>query len=127
MAQVAALSITPQQRESSSMDPHVTTSRNPGNGAPSYANVTRSLDRLAQEWRNEPPNEAGGHSSHDLRSPETMVQISPSNAVARRALTLHGMAAETAKVTEPCRTEVRFRAPVHLLILFEEGARWEGH
>jgi AraC family transcriptional regulator len=41
-------------------------------------------------------------------------------------LTWHGMAAETAKVREPCRIEVRFHAPVHLLILFEEGARGDG-
>jgi AraC family transcriptional regulator len=36
------------------------------------------------------------------------------------------MAAETAKATETCRVEVRFQAPVHLLILFEEGARRDG-
>jgi len=36
------------------------------------------------------------------------------------------MAAETVKFKEPRRVEVRFRAPVHLLILFEEGARKDG-
>jgi hypothetical protein len=36
------------------------------------------------------------------------------------------MAAETAKATEPCKIEVRFHAPVHLLALFEEGERSNG-
>jgi len=36
------------------------------------------------------------------------------------------MAAETARTTEPRRIEVRFRASVHLLVLFEEGVRREG-
>jgi AraC family transcriptional regulator len=112
------------------MDLHVITSRNSGNGgAPSYATVSRSLGRLAHEWRNQPPSDDGRHSSYDrtdLGSPEAMVQISPSKAVARRVLTWHGMAAETAKAREPCRTEIRFHAPVHLLILFAEGARRDG-
>jgi AraC family transcriptional regulator len=107
------------------MDPHVTISRNPGGPSP-FATVS---GRLAHEWRDEPTNDGGRHPSYgrtDLGSPEAMVQISPSDAVARRALTWCGMAAETAKATEPCKIEVRFHAPVHLLILFEEGARREG-
>jgi AraC family transcriptional regulator len=112
------------------MDPHVTTWRNPSiRGAPPYTTVSRSLGRLAQDWRNEPPNDAGHRPSYDrtdLRSSKAMVQISPSDAVARRALIWRGMAAETAKATKPCRIEVRFHAPVHLLILFEEGARRDG-
>jgi AraC family transcriptional regulator len=36
------------------------------------------------------------------------------------------MAVETAEVTQPCRIEVRFCAPVHLLVLFEEGVRRKG-
>jgi hypothetical protein len=54
------------------------------------------------------------------------VEISPSDAVVSHALTWRGMGAETVKATEPCRVEVRFRAPVHLLILFEEGAPKDG-
>jgi AraC family transcriptional regulator len=85
--------------------------------------------RVAYEWRDEPTNDGRRHPSYDrtkLRSPDAMVQISPSHAVARRALTWGGMAAETTKVTEPCKIEVRFRAPVHLLALFEEGTRSDG-
>jgi AraC family transcriptional regulator len=55
-----------------------------------------------------------------------LVKISPSGAVARRALSWPGMAVETARAMELRRIEVRFRAPFHLLVLFEEGVRWEG-
>jgi AraC family transcriptional regulator len=111
------------------MDLHAITSRNPGSGATPYPTASRSLGRLAHKWRDEPANDDRRHpffDRTDLRSPEAMVQISPSDAVARRALTWRGMAAETVKATEACRIEVRFHAPVHLLILFEEGARRDG-
>jgi AraC family transcriptional regulator len=36
------------------------------------------------------------------------------------------MAAETAYTTEHRKIETRFRAPAHLLVLFEEGARTSG-
>jgi AraC family transcriptional regulator len=111
------------------MDPHPTTSRDSGNcSASAGAAVSRSLSRLTHEWRDEPMGD-GGHLSHDrsdFEFPRIMVEISPSDAVVRHALTWRGMAAETVKATEPCRVEVRFRAPVHLLILFEEGARKDG-
>jgi hypothetical protein len=61
-----------------------------------------------------------------FRAPDTLVKISPSDALARRALSWPGMAVETAEVTQPCRIEVRFCAPVHLLVLFEEGVRRKG-
>jgi hypothetical protein len=68
------------------MDPHVTISRNPENcGASASAAVSRSLGRLAQEWRDETTNDGRRHPSYDrtnLRSPEAVVQISPSHAVA---------------------------------------------
>jgi AraC family transcriptional regulator len=112
------------------MHPRITNSHNPGNGgALPYASVSSSLGRLAHEWRDEPTDDGGRHPSDDrtaLRSPEAMVQISPSHAVARRALAWRGMAAETAKATEPHKIEVRFHAPLHLLALFEEGARSDG-
>jgi hypothetical protein len=112
------------------MDSHITTSRHPGNwGASTRAAVSRSLGRLAHEWHDEPTADGGRHPSYDqtdLGPPEAMVQISPSHAVARRTLTWRGMAAETTKVTESCKIEVRFQAPVHLLALFEEGARSDG-
>jgi AraC family transcriptional regulator len=111
------------------MDPHVTTSRDPGNcGGSACAAVSGSLSRLAHEWRDAGTSDARHptYDRSDCRSSKAAVEISPSDAVVRRGLAWRGMAAETAKATESCRIEVRFRAPVHLLILFEEGARRVG-
>jgi AraC family transcriptional regulator len=36
------------------------------------------------------------------------------------------MAVETVATVKPCRIEVRFHVPVHLLVLFEDGVRKEG-
>jgi AraC family transcriptional regulator len=107
------------------MDAHPITSRYSGNCfASAGAAVSRSLGRLTHEWRE--PMSDGGHDRSDFEFPGTTVEISPPDAVVRHALTWRGMVAETVKATEPCRVEVRFRAPVHLLILFEEGVRKDG-
>jgi AraC family transcriptional regulator len=52
--------------------------------------------------------------------------ISPAGSATRRRVSWRGMAAETIRVTRPGRLEMRFRAPVHLLILLETGSRSEG-
>jgi AraC family transcriptional regulator len=109
------------------MDAHATNvaSRNPSNRGPRpCVAASPSRGRLLGPWRDERTN-TGRHLS-DGRAPDTLVNISPSDAVARRALSWPGMAAETARATELRRIEVRFRAPVHLLVLFEEGVRREG-
>jgi AraC family transcriptional regulator len=54
------------------------------------------------------------------------VEISPSEAVNRRVVAWNGMAAESVGVTQHGRIETRFRAPVHLLALFEAGERSDG-
>jgi AraC family transcriptional regulator len=54
------------------------------------------------------------------------VSIFPSAGVMRRRTGWRGMAAETVAVREHGRVEFRFRAPVHLLVLLEVGARSEG-
>ena len=84
----------------------------------------RILDPCRDERRN-----TGRHLSYgrtDFPSLDRLVKISPSDAVARRVLSWPGMAAETAIATQPYQIEVRFCAPVHLLVLFEEGVRREG-
>jgi AraC family transcriptional regulator len=113
------------------MDAHATNaaSRHPDNGgAPPDLAVSPSWGRLPGSSRDERTN-SGRELSYgraDLRPPDALVKISPSGVVARRALRWPGMAAETARATELRRIEVRFRAPVHLLVLFEEGVRREG-
>jgi AraC family transcriptional regulator len=62
---------------------------------------------------------------HD-RPVNSAVEISPSAAVTRRVVAWNGMAAESVGVTQHGRVETRFRAPVHLLALFEAGERSDG-
>jgi AraC family transcriptional regulator len=62
----------------------------------------------------------------DHAAVSSAVAISPSQAVIRRRIGWRGMAAETVAVTRQGRFEFRFRAPVHLLVLLESGARSDG-
>jgi AraC family transcriptional regulator len=62
----------------------------------------------------------------DLHALPRSVQILPSESVRRRALTWPGMAAELVEITSHDRIECRFKAPVHLLIVHEQGMRREG-
>jgi AraC family transcriptional regulator len=54
------------------------------------------------------------------------VEISPSHNVKRRAATWPGMAAEVVQAIRHDRIESRFCAPVHLLVLYERGQRYDG-
>jgi AraC family transcriptional regulator len=54
------------------------------------------------------------------------VQIFPSDAVTRRRLAWDGMAIEVVQATGHEKVEIHFRAPVHLLIAYEEGVRGNG-
>jgi len=54
------------------------------------------------------------------------VEVSPADAVKRRRTQWNGMAAEIVQASRLERIETRFRAPVHLLIVGERGARSEG-
>jgi AraC family transcriptional regulator len=57
---------------------------------------------------------------------QALVQISPPDAVTRRTVIRHGMAAEIIQTTRQTRTEYRFRASVHLLAVYEEATRDQG-
>jgi AraC family transcriptional regulator len=58
--------------------------------------------------------------------PPYSVQVLPSEPVRRRSLSWAGMAAEFVELTSHERVECRFKAPVHLLIVYEQGMRREG-
>jgi AraC family transcriptional regulator len=112
------------------MDSYFARSYNSVNGgALAYAAVSRSLSRLthrrAAGQGNSGPCDASSSQIEILLSAQT-IEISPSDSVTRRTLTWEGMAVETAIATELRRTEVRFHGQLHLLILFEEGARRDG-
>ncbi len=57
---------------------------------------------------------------------EWTVVISPSSAVKRYSRAWDGMAAEIIQATKRQRIDIRFRAPVHLLILSQRGTRIAG-
>jgi AraC family transcriptional regulator len=57
----------------------------------------------------------------DTNSP--LVDISPSEAVRRHIETWHGISAEFVQVTSEARIADHFRAPVHLLVVYEHGTR----
>ena len=73
-------------------------------------------------------NPFGTELSHaqPVREAETLVKIAPLDAVKRRGATWQGMAAELVQATSNEKTEYRFRAPVHLLAVFEEASREAG-
>jgi hypothetical protein len=53
-----------------------------------------------------------------------VVQISPPDLVRRRAMTWHGVTAESVQRTKWDKVEYRFNAPAHLLVAYEKGERW---
>jgi len=90
----------------------------------------RSMDRYSRS------GDDGEQSRHlrprplsDLRSGEVIdhaVGIFPSNTVTRRRLAWDGMAIEVVQAIGHDKVEFRFRAPVHLLVAYEEGVRETG-
>jgi len=65
----------------------------------------------------------------DLRTDEVLdyaVGIFPSDTVTRRRLASDGMAIEVVQAVGHEKVEFRFRAPVHLLVAYEEGVRENG-
>ena len=85
-----------------------------------------SSKRSAQVIR---PNDAFGPeptAAQSAHAAENLVSIGPVDAVRRRAAIVPGMAAELVQTTRQDKIEYRFRAPVHLLAVFEEASREDG-
>ena len=57
---------------------------------------------------------------------DATVQISPIEAINRRSTGQNGLLSESIYAPAGSRIEFRFDAPVHLLVMYEEGARREG-
>jgi AraC family transcriptional regulator len=79
---------------------------------------------LVSPWLGERPHRLNGRSSADAT--DRAVEICPADIVKRRGMTWDGMAAEVVQVTACERIEFRFRSPLHLLALCNEGIRNEG-
>src|ERR1700721_4808346 len=54
------------------------------------------------------------------------VQISPPDAVSRRGVSWTGMASEIVQANRRGRIPFHFRAPVHMLAMYERSVRYEG-
>ena len=54
------------------------------------------------------------------------VQISPIDSVKRHSIGRHGLLTESIHAPAGSRIEFRFHAPVHLLVMYDEGARCDG-
>jgi AraC family transcriptional regulator len=55
-----------------------------------------------------------------------VVEISPADAVRRRAMTWNGVAAESVQLSANQSVKYSFHAPVHLLVAYESGERSDG-
>lgn len=55
-----------------------------------------------------------------------VVEISPSHALARLKVNGHGMAAESVRFTGRGKIQNHFRAPMHMLVMYEKGERRDG-
>jgi AraC family transcriptional regulator len=72
----------------------------------------------------DPPRLSVGDATTDLIHP--VVRISPPEVATRRTVTGHGMAAESVQSASRNKIQYRFRAPMHLLVMYEKGERRNG-
>src|SRR3981081_4603020 len=116
-----------------SMNSHATTmvSRATGNRPASpYGGLARPPVRLGDKWPDERSNHdpvrlpAGHQPKFDAIT--SLIQFSPAESIRRHSVSWDGVVAETVHVTKHARIECRFRAPVHMLAVFEAGERSDG-
>jgi AraC family transcriptional regulator len=74
----------------------------------------------------EPANRTVASGARTTAAAGPLVSITPQHAVARRAEAWSGIAAEIVRTTSKEPIEYRFKAPVHLLIVYERGVRQDG-
>jgi len=67
-----------------------------------------------------------GHEMLMSTTISSVVQISPPDAVSRRGASWTGMAAEIVQANRRGRINFHFRAPVHMLAVYERGVRHDG-
>jgi AraC family transcriptional regulator len=96
------------------------------------APISSSLSRDGHAYFGGKPAQRAGQSTRTPRNrtgfglADHIEQISPSNAVTRRTVISDGMTAEIIEATSHDRFEFHFCAPVHLLVVYEQGARRDG-
>jgi AraC family transcriptional regulator len=82
------------------------------------------VDGTRGEGVRPPPGHPQAHGATDMI--RSVVEIYPSDVVSRRVMTWPGMTAESVQSTSQGRIQFRFRAPIHLLVAYEEGERRDG-
>ena len=88
-----------------------------------------SRKALSAPERNDKHAERQAHSKRDrsgLAATNHAVEVYPPDIVKRRTVAWDGMAAEIVQAIRPEKIEFRFRAPLHLLVVYEEGIRSDG-
>jgi AraC family transcriptional regulator len=85
-----------------------------------------SSDESAGEQQADCGSHRWSHGGATAGAIHPVVETSPPDLVSRRAITWHGMTAETVKTTTEVNVEYCFRAPMHLLVAHEEGERRSG-
>jgi AraC-like DNA-binding protein len=79
--------------------------------------------------RDEERTEPQAHSQPDrsmVNATNHAVKVYPPDSVRRRTVAWDGMAAEIVQATRPEKIEFCFRAPLHLLAVYEQGIRTDG-
>jgi AraC family transcriptional regulator len=80
-----------------------------------------------EEGRNDRIGHYGAASRRDTpRVLHPVVNVTPAHLVGRHAVPRHGMTAEIVQGKTLGRIEFRFRAPMHLLVVWERGVRRDG-
>jgi AraC family transcriptional regulator len=93
----------------------------------SFGRDTRKALRASE--RNDEHTERQAHSKRDrsmVDATNHAVEVYPPDIVRRRTVAWDGMAAEIVQATRPETIEFRFRAPLHLLAVYDQGTRSDG-
>ena len=94
--------------------------------SPFGGNTRKALSPLE---RNDEHTERQTHSKRDrsmVDATDHTVEVYPPDIVRRRTVAWDGMAAEIVQATRPEKIEFRFRAPLHLLAVYDQGIRSDG-
>jgi len=94
--------------------------------SPFGGNTRKALSPLET---NDEHTERQTHSKRDrsmVDATDHTVEVYPPDIVRRRTVAWDGMAAEIVQATRPEKIEFRFRAPLHLLAVYDQGIRSDG-
>jgi AraC family transcriptional regulator len=101
--------------------------------ASSYAMLRSVISPPFDGTAAQAPEEYGGHGGvrerrHQTaqRSADRAVQVSPASAVTRRSARWPGVAIEIVQANRRGRIDYRYRAPMHMLVVHDRGARHDG-